>query len=141
MAGVVLAGLMSVAANGAKGAEKMATTDSYAAVSGKDTNPGTVAAPFAAPAKGISAAAQTVRDKINLKASDGCSHIYGFNYQPSWGSNGVTVWGEKFDPKKYREELASGKKYFFLADIRSLAKNRDANMRRTSSSRKMWRSR
>jgi hypothetical protein len=73
---------MLVTANGAKGAEKMAT-------------------------------AKTVRDKINLKASDGCSHIYGFNYQPSWGSNGVTVWGEKFDPRKYREELASGKKYFF----------------------------
>lgn len=76
------------------------------------TDPGTAAAPFAAPAKGLSAAAKTVRDKINLKASDGCSHIYGFNYQPSWGSNGVTVWGDKFDPKKYREELASGKKYF-----------------------------
>jgi len=108
----VLAGLMLITANGAKGAEKMATADFHVAVSGKDTNPGTVAVPFAAPANGISAAAKTVRDKINLKASDGCSHIYGFNYQPSWGSNGVTVWGEKFDPKKYREELASGKKYF-----------------------------
>jgi len=64
------------------------------------------------PIQSLSAAAKAIRDKINLRASDGCSHIYGFNYQPSWGSNGVTVWGEKYDPKKYREELASGKKYF-----------------------------
>ncbi len=64
------------------------------------------------PAKGISAASQAVRDKIDLKAPDGCRHIYGFNYQPSWGYNGLTVWGEKFDPKKYRQELAAGKKYF-----------------------------
>jgi hypothetical protein len=64
------------------------------------------------PAKHISAASKAVRDQINLKSPDGCSHIYGFNYQPSWGHNGVTVWGEKFDAKKYREELALGKKYF-----------------------------
>jgi hypothetical protein len=64
------------------------------------------------PAKGISAASKTVRDKINLNAPDGCSHINGFNYQPSWGYNGLTVWGEKFDVKKYREELTLGKKYF-----------------------------
>lgn len=64
------------------------------------------------PAKGISAASKAVRDKINLKAPDGCSHIYGFNYQPSWGCNGLTVWGEKFDAKKYHEELTLGKKYF-----------------------------
>lgn len=64
------------------------------------------------PAEGISATSKAVRDTINLKAPDGCSHIYGFNYQPSWGHNGLTIWGEKFDPKKYREELATGKKYF-----------------------------
>lgn len=64
------------------------------------------------PAKGISATSKAVRDKINLKAPDGCSHINGFNYQPSWGYNGLTVWGEKFDAKKYREELTLGKKYF-----------------------------
>jgi hypothetical protein len=63
-------------------------------------------------AKGISATSKAVRDTINLKAPDGCSHINGFNYQPSWGHNGLTVWGEKFDAKKYREELAAGKKYF-----------------------------
>ena len=51
IAGVVLAGLMVVAANGAKGAEKMITADFYVAVSGKDGNPGTAAAPFATPAR------------------------------------------------------------------------------------------
>jgi hypothetical protein len=64
------------------------------------------------PAKGISAASKAVRDTINLKAPDGCSHINGFNYQPSWGHNGLTVWGDRFDAKKYREELTLGKKYF-----------------------------
>jgi hypothetical protein len=66
----------------------------------------------AEPSRRISEASKTVRDKIDLKASDGCSHIYGFNYQPSWGSNGLSVWGEKFDPKKYREELGAGKRHF-----------------------------
>jgi len=62
--------------------------------------------------KDISPASKAIRDKINLKSPDGCSHINGFNYQPSWGHDGLTVWGEKFDPKKYREELSLGKKYF-----------------------------
>jgi beta-mannosidase len=55
MASVVLAGLMVVAANGAKGAEKMATAGFYVAVSGKDGNPGTVAAPVATPARALEA--------------------------------------------------------------------------------------
>ena len=60
----------------------------------------------------ISDASKAVRDKIDLKSPQGCSHIFGFNYQPSWGHNGLTVWGEKFDAKRYREELAAGKRYF-----------------------------
>lgn len=60
----------------------------------------------------ISAASKTVRDMIDLKAADGCKHIYGFNYQPSWGNNGLTVWGDAFDIAKYRAELTAGKKYF-----------------------------
>jgi len=66
----------------------------------------------AGPAPKISAASKAVRDAIDLKAADGCKNIYGFNYQPSWGNNGLTVWGEAFDAKKYREELEAGKKYF-----------------------------
>jgi hypothetical protein len=68
--------------------------------------------PAAEPTQKISAASQAVRERINLHAPDGCRHIYGFNYQPSWGHNGLTVWGERFDAKKYREELSRGKKYF-----------------------------
>lgn len=52
------------------------------------------------PVQKISAASKAVRDAINLKAADGCRHIYGFNYQPSWGYNGITVWGGAFDAKK-----------------------------------------
>ena len=62
--------------------------------------------------KGISVASKAVRDKVDMKLPEGCGHIYGFNYQPSWGNNGLTVWGEKFDANKYREELTLGKKYF-----------------------------
>jgi hypothetical protein len=60
----------------------------------------------------ISAALKKVRDKIDLKAPDGLSHIHGFNYQPSWAHNFAEVWGEKFNPDKYREELVIGKKLF-----------------------------
>ncbi len=60
----------------------------------------------------ISAASKAVRDKINLKTPDGCSHIYGFNYQPSWAHNFASVWEEQFNPEKYREELNIGKKHF-----------------------------
>ena len=69
-------------------------------------------ASFARSAQPISPASKAVRDAVNLHAPDGCSHINGFNYQPSWGHDGQSVWGEKFDPKKYREELAAGKKHF-----------------------------
>ena len=60
MAGVVLAGLMLVAASGATGAEKPAPADFTVAVSGKDSNPGTAKAPFATVAK----AREAVREKI-----------------------------------------------------------------------------
>lgn len=60
MAGAFLAGLMLVAANGAKGAEKMTTADFTVAASGKDTNRGTAKAPFATLAK----ARDAVRGRI-----------------------------------------------------------------------------
>ncbi|PIV64494.1 MAG: hypothetical protein COZ37_04210 [bacterium (Candidatus Ratteibacteria) CG_4_10_14_3_um_filter_41_18] len=40
------------------------------------------------------------------------SHIRGFNYQPSYGSHGLQIWGEKFDASKIEKELGLGKKYF-----------------------------
>ena len=46
----------------------------------------------AEPAKGISVASKAVRDKINLKVPEGCSHLYGFNYQPSYGTSGLEIW-------------------------------------------------
>jgi hypothetical protein len=55
MASVVLAGLMLVAANGVKAAEKMAAADSPVAVSGKDGKPGTTKAPLATPGRAIEA--------------------------------------------------------------------------------------
>lgn len=64
------------------------------------------------PVKMISAKSKADRDRISLKSPDGCSHINGFNYQPSWASSGLAAWGDNFDPKKYREELSLGKKYF-----------------------------
>ncbi|MBT9150969.1 MAG: hypothetical protein DDT40_01150 [candidate division WS2 bacterium] len=40
------------------------------------------------------------------------SHIRGFNYQPSYGSHGLEILGEKFDASKIKKELGLGKKYF-----------------------------
>jgi hypothetical protein len=39
------------------------------------------------------------------------SKIVGFNYQPSYGSNGFELW-QKFDARTIAVELARGKKYF-----------------------------
>lgn len=39
------------------------------------------------------------------------SSIRGFNYQPSYGSNGFELW-QKFDAKAIEVELARGKRYF-----------------------------
>lgn len=87
-------------------------TFTLAVVSGITLLMVTPAAEAAEATQGISATSKAIRDKIDLTSPSGCRHIYGFNYQPSWGSNGLTVWGEKFDAKKYREELSQGKKYF-----------------------------
>ena len=37
--------------------------------------------------------------------------VRGFNFQPDWGSSGVTVW-LKFDPEKYRRFIVRGKELF-----------------------------
>lgn len=39
------------------------------------------------------------------------SKVHGFNYQPSYGSNGFELW-QKFDAKIIQVELARGKQYF-----------------------------
>lgn len=39
------------------------------------------------------------------------SQIRGFNYQPSYGSNGFELW-QKFDAREIETELARGKRYF-----------------------------
>lgn len=53
-----------------------------------------------------------VRAAVDLHRATGCSHIHGFNYQPSWGSNGLEVWGDDFDVARYRTELSRGNEYF-----------------------------
>jgi len=40
------------------------------------------------------------------------SGIRGFNYQPSYGSHGLEIWGDHFDIEVIRRELARGKQYF-----------------------------
>jgi GNAT superfamily N-acetyltransferase len=52
-----------------------------------------------------------VRAAIDWHALDGARHIRGFNYQPSWGRNGVEIWGH-FDPERYRFELTRGLELF-----------------------------
>jgi hypothetical protein len=38
-------------------------------------------------------------------------HIRGFNYQPSWSSNGFAIW-RQFKQEDFHRELGQGKKYF-----------------------------
>jgi len=40
------------------------------------------------------------------------SKIRGFNYQPSWASHGIEIWGSAFDLETCRREIGLGKKYF-----------------------------
>ena len=44
-------------------------------------------------------------------ATDGLKWVRGFNYQPSWGRNGITVWN-CFDADGFRREIDLGLKYF-----------------------------
>lgn len=40
------------------------------------------------------------------------SYVRGFNYQPSYGSHGLEIWGERFNLSKIDRELGLGKRYF-----------------------------
>ncbi|MDX9973947.1 MAG: cellulase family glycosylhydrolase [FCB group bacterium] len=40
------------------------------------------------------------------------SAVRGFNYQPSYGSHGLEIWGEDFDIEVIKRELLLGRKYF-----------------------------
>ena len=40
------------------------------------------------------------------------SHVRGFNYQPSYGSHGLEIWGDAFDIAGIRQELSRGRQYF-----------------------------
>lgn len=50
-------------------------------------------------------------ERIDWTRTDGAAHIRGFNYQPTWGRNGVEVWWN-FDPDRYRRELERGRELF-----------------------------
>jgi hypothetical protein len=56
--------------------------------------------------KGIEALRQ-----ISWKRLDGAAHLRGFNYQPTWGKNGVEIWWN-FDAARYRSELERGIELF-----------------------------
>ena len=38
--------------------------------------------------------------------------VRGFNYQPSYGSHGLEIWGDAFDVAVFRDEIGRGKRYF-----------------------------
>lgn len=56
--------------------------------------------------------ARAAFERIKWDKIDGARHIVGFNYQPTWGSNGSEIWVDKFDGAKYKAELARGKELF-----------------------------
>lgn len=40
------------------------------------------------------------------------AHVRGFNYQPSYGSSGVEIWGSAFDAEAIDREIGRGKRHF-----------------------------
>lgn len=40
------------------------------------------------------------------------SRVRGFNYQPSYGSHGLEIWGDAFNLETIKREIGLGKKYF-----------------------------
>jgi len=71
------------------------------------------------------------------------SKVRGFNYQPSFGRNGIEIWIDKFDPAVVDRELGLGRQYFpkmntvrlwlshdaFLKDSKQFIQNFDATLK------------
>ncbi|MCP4641807.1 MAG: cellulase family glycosylhydrolase [bacterium] len=56
-------------------------------------------------------AAADERDEGGREVED-YSRVRGFNYQPSYGSHGLEVWGDAFDVDVFRREILQGKEHF-----------------------------
>lgn len=54
----------------------------------------------------------SVLDTIDWTVPSGCKQVYGFNYQPSFGSTGVEIWIDKFNADTVDHELGLGRQYF-----------------------------
>ena len=54
----------------------------------------------------------SVLDSIDWTSPSGCNQVYGFNYQPSYGSTAVEIWIDKFDAATVDHELGLGRQYF-----------------------------
>lgn len=67
---------------------------------------GSVAGLAAASARVGWAQTEPVRSRIHDYA-----HIHGFNYQPSWGGHGITVWNH-FQEKVFAQEVEQGLRHF-----------------------------
>lgn len=55
--------------------------------------------------------AERLLSQLDFASPAGCAAVRGFNYQPSWGADGLSIWG-KFDPARYRFELERGRELF-----------------------------
>lgn len=62
--------------------------------------------------RAMSRTARDVLDKADFGSVTGLKHIYGFNYQPSWGHDAPSIWLERFNPVRFRQELEAGKRFF-----------------------------
>ena len=48
----------------------------------------------------------------NVLENSNYAHVRGFNYQPSYASHGLEIWGAKFDTAAIEKELGRGKTHF-----------------------------
>lgn len=55
--------------------------------------------------------AKEALEKIQWDQRTGAAHIRGFNYQPTWGRNGIEIW-LKYNADEYRRQLERGKELY-----------------------------
>ena len=61
---------------------------------------------------GVATAAAIIAAGEGQTVRDDYTKVRGFNYQPSYGSHGLEIWGDAFDLGVIRKELARGRELF-----------------------------
>lgn len=65
---------------------------------------------------------------VTLLENRDCAHIRGFNYQPSFASHGIDIWGRAFDSDAVDREIGAGRRHYPGIDTLRLWMSHDAWM-------------